>query len=249
MTIESEIAAVPKKYWLIGGGALLLIFLYLRKRGQDRAAAASSATDGLIGALQLPGGLQYAPITGWGGGGTGNNQDSGLPPVTANQLLLGDVASGTAGIVPVTAATIPGKTPVQPSNQPTAPATETQTWNSLPVNLVSWINWASPGELERQKAWIDSHPASLTTPGPDNATIFRTVPLPVNLANNSTATTNNSTSAASNSPLSNAEIFSFYSAHQNDTAALKAAMQQYNISPQQALAANVPLNVVTSISS
>jgi hypothetical protein len=107
MTIESEIAAVPKKYWFIGGGALLLIFLYLRKRGQDRAAAASSATDGLIGALQLPGGLQYAPITSGVSGGVGANQDSGLPAVSANTLMLGDVATSSTQ-TPITAATIPG---------------------------------------------------------------------------------------------------------------------------------------------
>jgi hypothetical protein len=117
MTIET----VPKKYWFIGGGVLILTFLYFRKKAQNQAAAASNASEGLVSALQLPGGLQYAPITSGISGGAGNNQDSGLPAVSgasgggglpatsANSLMLGDITSSAANKpAPVTAATIPG---------------------------------------------------------------------------------------------------------------------------------------------
>jgi hypothetical protein len=114
MSTESGIGAVPKKYWIAGGaGALLLLLIFARRR---RAAPADTgAADGLVSALQLPGGLQYAPVTSGVSGGTGANQDSGLPQVAPATLMLGDVTSNQAP-QPLTAATIPGSSP------PPAPA-------------------------------------------------------------------------------------------------------------------------------
>jgi hypothetical protein len=119
MSAESGIGAVPKKYWIAGGaGALLLLLIFARRR---RAAPADTgAADGLSAAMQLPGGLQYAPITSGVSGGVGANQDSGLPQVAPATLMLGDVASNQAP-QPLTAATIPGASPA-PAPAPPASA-------------------------------------------------------------------------------------------------------------------------------
>jgi hypothetical protein len=128
----------------------------------------------------------------------------------------------------------------------------------VPENLSRWAEWGDPGSIARQQAWIDSHPASLTTPGPDNATIFQTLPVPDNLIRfggwdafekqiswiNSQPKSDRTPGPYSDAPVSNSEILSFFSSHQNDLLALKEAMIAYNITPDQAKAANVPADVV-----
>jgi hypothetical protein len=106
-----EISGIPKKYALIGGGALALVAIFLLK--SRRAPGASS---GVGAALQLPGGVRMASTS---GGSYGQSGDNGM--------MLGNLTNPAATPTPTTAATIPGGTFGLPGGS-TAPA-------SVPASL------------------------------------------------------------------------------------------------------------------
>lgn len=94
-TIE-KIEHVPKTYLAIGAVSIAGLFLFVRSRNAQAQAQAqaqnNNASDGLMSAMQLPGGISYAPIS---SGGTGFAGGADISTVFGNAPKAGDLgASG-----------------------------------------------------------------------------------------------------------------------------------------------------------
>lgn len=299
--LETEAKKLPRWAWVTIGVVLLLVFLFFRKRAKVAAQNqdASNASDGMVSALQLPGGLQFAPLTSGGSGGVGNNQDSGFPGMTLGDLTdTGGTTNTSTGAVnnyQTTAATIPGGSspasgaaPAQlsggehtgilingdpnnelsmgslldffRSNKVSSTSDLAQLYNFGHQQGLSNLGISHARYLAQKYLGVDTYnlsggvgddPSGAKFDALVASTGTGTYKAPTSTATAPTATATAPKTAQSTvtppqaaSGPTNAEIFGFYSSHQNDTAALQSAMKQYNLTDAQVSAAGVPLSAL-----